>query len=339
MSGLNRLAANALSSSINSSDIEFPLPYQLEVLYGIEYLAKLGLSIESSYENTTILEKGYKFINLLKGIKNQDHSSKERIKHQTKEVIHLEITRSGFFSIIKTICFAKYIALSANRTLTVSKEESWWPYPIRFDSIFPGLINQVDLPIPTFTTNSLYTFFANTYDFSISLTSHICDYYIEIHALIEHFLGQQGLPKHARSYSVFLYLRGGDKWHTEGIVIPDAFYVKSLIETLSESTEPGSIALSSDDYSFAARVQSSFPFKSTNIELARNNGYNMNEKAATFDSVISLLNSFCAGVLADKCLGDISSNYVNAMSWTRLALRGYDAICFPNSVHPCRILS
>jgi hypothetical protein len=339
MSGLNRLAANALVSSINSSDIEFPLPYQLEILYGIEYLKNLGLYKENNFENAKIFKRGNNFINLLKGINNQDHSSNERTQPQRKEVIHLEITKSGFFSIIRTICLAKYIANNLNLSLTVSKEEHWWPYPIRFDYIFPGLVKQVDLQGPTFTTNSLYTYFSNNYEFSVSLNFHICEYYLQIYSLIRDFLAQQGLSSNTTNYSVFLYLRGGDKWLTEGIVIPDVFYVRSLFESLSGSTEPGSIALSSDDYFFAARVQDAFPFKSTNIELAHSSGYFMNEKVATAESVISLLNSFCAGVSADKCLGDTSSNYVNAMSWTRLALRGYDSICFPNSVHPCRIFS
>lgn len=262
----------------------------------ISILKKYGISFEINDTNTT-------------------HSKHE---YYGKKIIYTPV-KSGFFSIIENIINAKVIAELNNFEIIVNLNKNWWPYKIPFETIFKESFQFTETIDEI--NNSSFIYFRNSFK-NLSINSwnqyEKCkiNNYKNIFNTLKNFAYSNKIHVNDSLNTtnfLHLYIRRGDK-----LILEDINYSTEILKNNLAYVSSGyeRIKIYSDDMVW---VKNNLSNINSNVyfDNALGNGYIFGNE--NFDDDKEIIRKYLDLSVTDNFTGDVGSNLVNAIAYTRLA--------------------
>lgn len=219
---------------------------------------------------------------------------------------------SGFFSIIENLIVAAFVAEMNEKQLVVDGTYDWWNYSEPFTKIFPDI--KVLEVLPTAPQ-------AIHFESMREAVFNGSDDYVKMFMAFKDSV-YGNILRNIRSFydgdtynvtdNAVVFVRGGDKLHTETIEPPPHTYITDL-RNLSRRSRKTFIL--SDDHEYAEKIRGFGTGLTRNITATSDKGYYHNP--AVKASCMPILKNFIALVEAKENMSCPSANLVNAAHWCR----------------------
>lgn len=222
---------------------------------------------------------------------------------------------SGFFSILENIILAEYCINNMNCAMVIDNSYDWWPYPIKFEELFPDKFiykNEIKAPFNQhIDTNIVRTFFNSTinnnYNFLCGFHYFKSKKYEYLKTLLKQFItNKKILLPFDDSLSIFL--RYGDKIQQESLPLPI-----NLILTEAHNFDARTIYIVGDHYNNGQLIAD----KVGGINLISKNmsGYLLSN-IPNSNEFLDIIYFYIIMSETNYVIGSASNNIVNASLWS-----------------------
>lgn len=228
--------------------------------------------------------------------------------------------KSGFFSIIENIINADIIAKLNNFKIIINLNKNWWPYKTPFAHIFESCFNFTE----NFNeeNNASFYFFRNSFkslphSFWDQYESLKISRYLTLFNLLQDYAIKNRIAiNQSTEYknTLSLYIRRGDKLTLEDINYPKELIFENLCSIAKTYSQ---VKLYSDDMDWIKNNLSNI-HSHVVYDEGLGSGYFFGKEKNNDDDEI--IRKYLNLSISDNFTGDVGSNLVNAISYTRLAL-------------------
>jgi len=237
---------------------------------------------------------------------------------KNKKIIYQPVA-SGFFSVIENIVNAKIFADVNYSQLYIRLSGNWWKYHAPFDEMIDCF--EYRMPdYPWLTTSHFSQAQMRQWFFSLSVDQYP-EYnrrkiiiYRKIYRSLKNYLEKNHIQwnLHLKGKSAGVYLRKGDKIELEDVNIPDQNLVGYLGSKLRQYD---SVYLSTDDVLWA-KENFSHIHPSIVFDDSSTSGYFFGKESITDHT--DIVKKYLRLTSTDVLIGDVGSNLVNAISYSRI---------------------
>ena len=226
---------------------------------------------------------------------------------------------TGFFSLIENILIAKFICRLQGKEFRLDKNfNSWWRYPVNFESIFPEFF-KVDDKLNDRPVKYLQWEFARDliktvgHDVLKYFSKFKVEEYKKIRVALEKWLKLEGESVAVSAQSAVYFIRGGDKLALETVVPPEHVIEYDFNHIFKMSDH---FMVLSDDYRMAEDFRIRYgKSKIDNITEKICAGYYAN-CMSTVDDVRRIIKNYMVIASVRYSMSCPSSNLVNAAHWS-----------------------
>ena len=258
---------------------------------------------------------------LYQGFTNEDHPPPDRVVGTVSYQPH----NSGFFSVMENIVAAHILAELEGKQVIIDLDGNWWNYDEPFEDIFEGTFEftrnakVTSLPMIRFEHMRDKWMNADT-RLASYLASMKSDYYNAIYFDISNYAA----PSLNVDSAGVMFVRGGDKLHTETLMPPVTFLLRDL-KWMAQRCDERYVL--SDDKNYGERVASLDSFVIDRSHQVEGGYHHIPHRKV---SCMNLLSNYLMMVDAKENMSCPSANIVNAANWSRNDKENYS---LSNPVH------
>lgn len=342
-SNKNNFLISSLIEQILSSKIIYSRAIACVLAYNLKFNAQI-----SSYIINNLIQRLYNFLlannNIYPifimecfGLFDQYNFNYSQLKYKNTKlfiennsksgIFFYKPKRSGFFSIIENIISAEIYAYMNNKKLVILYDKSWWPYNDDFRNIFS---NSFEISSNASLINYFNSLSFRTHRrWSLTLKNQYWDHYeclksskyLSIYNDLKRYLIKNSISIHNNENKMGFYIRRGDKIVLEDIYVPISCICSHLSILLNKY---GSLHIVSDDMVWCIDNLQKFDLR-ISFDTSTSKGYFFGSENQ--NDHIDIIRKYINLVDIDLFTGDIGSNLVNAIAYTRKGMNKEPIFC------------